>query len=200
MTEVSNILARHPDWDKSPCHLHLPSVTKSMDIISHSIDHIGPWSYLHPERLYPSGLTLVTPWKHGHQLVEENYKWALPILYCISTTQHASILALFRMSLITQHLVEEDDLDDRDSKDFWTTSHVESFSDMPDVNDCTMGMWELEDATVDAQWPNALDDRQAKFTNVIQIGNHTMNKSHAIAQHFCYARLVSLMDRLRCIA
>jgi hypothetical protein len=27
MTEVSNILARHPDWDKSPHHLHLPSVT-----------------------------------------------------------------------------------------------------------------------------------------------------------------------------
>jgi len=199
-TEVSNILAKHPDWDKSPRRLHLPSVTKSMDIISHSIDHIGPRSYLHPERLYPSGLTLATPWKCGHQLVEENYEWALPVLHRISTTQHASILAPFGTSLVTQHLVEEDDSDDRDLEDLRTTSHVEGFSDMPDVNDCTMGMQELEDAAADAQWPDALDDRQAKFANVIQIGNHTMNKSRAIAQHFRYARSVSSTDRLRRIA
>ena len=60
-TEVSNILAKHPDWDKSPRHLHLSTVTKSMDIVSNSTDHISPRAYLHPERLYPSGLTLVTP-------------------------------------------------------------------------------------------------------------------------------------------
>jgi hypothetical protein len=41
-TEVSNILAKHPEWDKSPCRLHLPAVTKSMDIVSNSTDHIGP--------------------------------------------------------------------------------------------------------------------------------------------------------------
>ena len=200
MTEVSNILARHPEWDKSPRRLHLPSVTKSMDIISHSTDHIGPQAYLHPERLYPSGLTLATPWKHGQQLVEENYKWALPILYRISATQNASILVPFGTSLVTQHLVEEDDSDDRDLEDFQTTSHMESFLDTPDVDDCTMGMRELEDATMDAQWSNALDDRQANFMNVIQIGKQTMNKSCAIAQHFCYARLVSSTDRLHRIA
>jgi hypothetical protein len=77
---------------------------------------------------------------------------------------------------------------------------VEGFSDMPDVNDCTVGMRELEDAAADAQWPDALDDRQAKFANVIQTGNHTMNKSRAIAQHFRYARSVSSTDRLRRIA
>ncbi len=40
-TEVSNILAKHPDQDKSPCHLHLPTITKSMDVVSNSIDYIG---------------------------------------------------------------------------------------------------------------------------------------------------------------
>jgi hypothetical protein len=79
-------------------------------------------------------------------------------------------------------------------------SHVEGFLDMPNIDDCTMGMQELEDTTVDAQWPDALDDRQAKFANVIQIGHHTMNKSHTIAQHFHYARSVSSTDRLRRIA
>jgi hypothetical protein len=41
-TEVSNILAKHPEWDKSPCRLNLPTVTKAMDIVSNSTDHIGP--------------------------------------------------------------------------------------------------------------------------------------------------------------
>jgi hypothetical protein len=60
-TEVSNILSKHPDWDKSLCRLRLPALTKSMDVISNSTDHIGPRAYLHLERLYPSGLTLAMP-------------------------------------------------------------------------------------------------------------------------------------------
>jgi hypothetical protein len=85
-TEVSNILAKHPDWDKSLHHLHLPAVTKSMDVVSNSTDHICPQAYLHLERLYPLGLTLVTPWKRGWQLVEESFCWAQPILHRLSTT------------------------------------------------------------------------------------------------------------------
>ena len=41
-TEVLNILAKHPEWDKSPHRLQLPTVTKAMEIISNSLDHIGP--------------------------------------------------------------------------------------------------------------------------------------------------------------
>jgi len=60
-TEVSNILSKHPDWDKSPRQLHLPTLTKSMDVISNSTNHIGPRAYLHLERLYPLGLMLAMP-------------------------------------------------------------------------------------------------------------------------------------------
>jgi len=56
-TEVSNILAKHPEWDKSPRRLRLPTVTKSMDIVSNSTDHIGPRAYLHPETL-PIGVNV----------------------------------------------------------------------------------------------------------------------------------------------
>ena len=118
ITEVSNILAKHLDWDKSLYCLHLPAVTKSIDVVLNSTDHIGLQVYLHPERLYPSGLTLATPWKCRWQLVKEKYHWALPILHRISTTWNATILALFRMSLIIEHLIEEGDTNDRDWEEF----------------------------------------------------------------------------------
>jgi hypothetical protein len=117
-TEVSNILAKHLDWDKSPWCLCLPAVTKSMDMVSNSTDHIGLRAYLHPERLYPSGLMLATPWKCGQRVVKEKYCWAQPILHCVSTTRNATILALFGTSLITEHIIEEDDTDDRDCEEF----------------------------------------------------------------------------------
>jgi hypothetical protein len=140
-TEVSNILAKHPEWDKSPRHLNLPTVTKAMDIVSNSTDHIGPRAYLHPERLHPLGLTLAMPWKRGRQLIEEKYGWAIPILHCISTTQNATILAPFGTSLVTQHLVEEDDTGDRESEELQSSSPgLTEGSDMPEDGDCTMGM------------------------------------------------------------
>jgi hypothetical protein len=102
-TEVSNILSKHPDWDKNPCQLCLPTLTKSMDVILNSTDHIGPRAYLHLERLYSSGLTLAMPWKCGRQLVEEKHHWTVSILHCISTTPNATILAPFGMSIVVTH-------------------------------------------------------------------------------------------------
>jgi hypothetical protein len=199
-TEVSNILSKHPDWDKSPRRLRLPALTKSMDVVSNSTDHIGPRAYLHPERLYPSGLTLATPWKRGRQLVEEKHHWTVSILHRISTTPNATILAPFGTSIITEHLTEEDDRDDRDWEEIQSSSHARSFADTPEVEDCTVGMRELEDAAADAQWPDALGDTQAGFSNIVQIGRQAMNKSRAIAHHFRYAKSVSSTDRLRRIA
>jgi hypothetical protein len=80
-TEVSNILAKHPEWDKSPRRLRLPTVTKSMEDLSSSADHTGPSTYQHPEKLHPSRLTLATPWKCGRLSVEDKYP-------CIRKTQN----------------------------------------------------------------------------------------------------------------
>ncbi len=111
-----------------------------------------------------------------------------------------TILAPFGMSIITEHLTEEDDRDDRDWEEIQSSSHVRSFANTLEVEDCTMGMQELEDATVDAQWPDALDDTQAGFSNIVQIGRQAINKSCAITHHFHYAKSVSSTDRLHRIA
>jgi len=143
---------------------------------------------------------LATPWKHGQQLVEEKYHWTVSILHRISTTPNATILAPFRISIITEHLTEEDNRDDRDWEEIQSSSHVRSFADTPEVEDCTVGMRELENAAADAQWPDALGDTQVGFSNIVQIGRQAMNKLCAIAHHFHYAKSVSSTDRLHCIA
>ena len=67
-TEVSTILVKHPEWDRSLHRLCLSSVSRNLDDIStfsNSLDHIGLRAYRHPDKLYPSSLTLATSWKHG---------------------------------------------------------------------------------------------------------------------------------------
>jgi hypothetical protein len=60
------------------------------------------------------------------------------------------ILAPFGTSLVTEHIIEENGTDNKNIDEFRSLSHIESFVDMPKVNDCTVGMHELEDATADA--------------------------------------------------
>ena len=79
-TEVSNILAKHPEWDRRPCRLNLPSVSREMGTISRTADHIGPGAYADMERLRPSAVTLATPWKRGQLMAEETYPWIKTIL------------------------------------------------------------------------------------------------------------------------
>jgi hypothetical protein len=59
-TEVSNIIAKHPEWDKGPHRLRLRTMANDNNSIPKSSDHIGLSAYLHPDKLCPYMLTLVT--------------------------------------------------------------------------------------------------------------------------------------------
>jgi hypothetical protein len=103
-TEVLTILAKHLEWDRGPHRLCLPTVSKNLDKLSKTLDHIGPTAYQCHDKLHPSGLTLATPWKRGQLSMEEEYPWIAAILRSISSTNNASILAPFGVSLMTSSL------------------------------------------------------------------------------------------------
>jgi len=63
--EVSNILAKHLEWDKGLHQLWLPTMANDNNGVPKSADHIGLGAYLHPEKLHPYMLMLTTPWRHG---------------------------------------------------------------------------------------------------------------------------------------
>ncbi|KAF8481873.1 hypothetical protein DFH94DRAFT_826025 [Russula ochroleuca] len=161
--EVSNILAKHPEWDKSPRRLCLPTVFKNMEDLSSSADHTGPSTYQHPEMLYPSRLTLATPWKHGRLSLEDKYPWIMAVLHHISTNQTTSILTPFGSSLITNCLTDEDN--DTEMEEHASSSQLDGSLVVPELHDTTMGMQELEDAAAEAQWRNSPSYGQASSTD-----------------------------------
>jgi len=99
-TEVSNILATHPEWDKGLHRLRLHTMANDNDGIPESSDHIGLGTYLHPDKLHPYTLTLTTPWRRGRYTLETKYTWIAPVLHRISETQNVSILAPYGQNLI----------------------------------------------------------------------------------------------------
>ena len=197
-TEVSTILAKHPEWDRSPRRLCLPTVSKNLDEVSNSLDHIGPRAYLRPENLCPSSLTLATPWKRGRLFLEDKHPWITPILRYISSTNNASILAPFGISLVASSLAGRvNDIGMEGDTPFHQ-------SDMPicpsKVPDTTSGMQELEDSVAENQWRHSEAYEQDTFLHLVQIGGITMKKSRAIAQLFRYATSANSTDQLRRVA
>jgi hypothetical protein len=146
-TEVSNILAKHPEWDKSPCRLRLPNVAKDMENIPNSVDHIGPKAYLNLKRLYPSTLTVATLWKRGRHLLEDKYPWITSILRQVSTHRNVSILAPYGSSLVTNCLTNEDD--DTVMEEQTPSSPLDGSAVSTDSHNVTAGMQDLEDAAAD---------------------------------------------------
>jgi hypothetical protein len=63
-----------------------------------------------------------------------------------------------------------------------------------------MGMRQLEDAAADVEWQYNQPNGLHVFSNMVQIGGITMNKSRAIAQQFRYVTSASSTDRLRRVA
>ena len=199
-TEVSTILARHPKWDRGPRRLCLPTVSKNLDDLSKTLDHVGPRAYLHPDRLYPVSLTLATSWKRGRHAMEDKYSWIAAILRSISSTKNASILAPYGVSLVTSSLtdadndtrVEEDAPPHQTGRSVYTSG----------VQDATLGIQELEDAAAETQWRNSetYSSGQDAFLHSVHIGGIEMKKSRAIAQQFQYVTSAGSTDRLRRVA
>ena len=197
-TEVSTILAKHPEWDRSPRRLCLPTVSKSLVELSSSLDHVGPRAYPCPEKLLPSGLTLATPWKRGRHFLEDKYPWIRSILRSVSSTENASILAPYGLSLVASSL--KDGVDEISTEeDAPPGSHQSDSSVCSSVAlDATLGMQELEDAMAEDQWRSR--ENWQGFSHTITIGGAMMKKSRAIAQQFRYMTAASSTDRLRRVA
>ena len=197
-TEVSSILAKHPGWDKGPHRLRLPTVSRSFDELTNSVDHIGPGSYLRPEKLYPSSLTLATPWKCGRHFMEDKYSWITPILQSISSTTNASILAPYGIPLMTSSITGG--ANDTEMEEDTPPHKIDSSACTPEALDTTIGMQELEDAVAESQWRNSEMYGQRSHSHSVQIGGMAIKKSRAITQQFQYATSASSTDRLRRVA
>ena len=197
-TEVSTILAKHPEWDKGPRRLCLPTVSKHYDELTNSVDHTGPRAYMCPDKLRPSSLTLATSWKRGRHFMEDKYLWITPILRSMDSTENASILAPYGIRLVTSSLTGSDN--DAGVEEDDPPRHNDSSMHTPEALDATLGMQELEDAVAENQWRTSDSYGQGSFLHSVQIGGVTIKKSRALTQQFRYVTSASSTDRLRRVA
>jgi len=180
--EVSMILAKHLEWDRSLYRLCLPMVSKNLDALSNTLDHIGPRAYLSPEKLHPSSLTLAMPWKCGRRVMEEKHPWITSILQSISSTKNASILAPYGVNLVTSSLTGKDH--GAGMEEDTPSPQSDSTLYNPVALDATLGMQELEDAVAENQWRHSESYGQGGVLHSVQIRGKEIKKSCTLAQQF----------------
>lgn len=105
-TEVSNILAKYPHWDRSPRRLKLSALTRDSKEIPDSSDHIKPASWRGNLRL--KDVSLQTSWNRGRKMVEDECKALKPILQQLDQIDGVDILSPNGTLLFNAPLAEDD--------------------------------------------------------------------------------------------
>lgn len=199
-TEVANILAKHPEWDKSLRRLHLPTLSRDLQPIR-GADHITSASWC--GNLYPRDVTPATCWKCGRNDVKKVFPWVAEQLQAIDNTANASILAPFGTLMVDLPPDPDNDESAEELAGEIPCHHDEQ--NKGDVGDQSEGLRELEDAAVNGDWDedgSSLGSEKVALTNMIDIdGTGTLvNKSRVLAQCFKYKSSPSSTDRLRRVA
>ncbi|KAI0258117.1 hypothetical protein BC834DRAFT_836446, partial [Gloeopeniophorella convolvens] len=200
-TEVANILAKHPEWDRAPRRLHLPTLTRDAQAV-HGADHISPRAWR--GSVVPQDVTLATCWKRGRRFIEDKFPFTTEQLRTIDETPGASILAPFGTLMVKPLLTGE-------SSDTSVLALMDDNIEEPEVPvtlaDSTVesdlmgeGLRTLEDAASQAEWgETSATSKGASFSNQIDVNGkgEIISKARALAQRFKYKTTSSSTDRLR---
>ncbi len=108
-TEVSNILAKYPQWDHSPCRLKLPALSRDSKELPDSADHIKPGSWRGSVKL--KDISLQTSWNHGRRMIEQECDSLKHVLLDLDKFNNVDILSPFGTLLVNASLAD-DDIDD----------------------------------------------------------------------------------------
>ena len=103
--------------------------------------------------------------------------------------ENSLILAPYGSSLVTSSLSHNDNVNNLDRSPATSDFPVES-------KDVMVGMRKLEDSAADIDWQYD-QTKGLAYSNKVQIGGVTMNKSWAIVQQFRYVTSASSTNRLQ---
>jgi len=121
-TEVSNILAKYPQWDRSPRRLKLPAMSRESKEIPDSADHIKPGSWRGNVRL--KDVSLQTSWNRGRRLIEQECDSLKHILLKLDSLEGVDILSPFGTLLINIPLADDDIDETLETLDMGSTNRI----------------------------------------------------------------------------
>jgi hypothetical protein len=198
-TEVSNILAKYPQWDRAPRRLKLPALSRDSKEIPNGADHIKPASWRGNVKV--KDISIQTSWNRGRRLMEEDCEILRDILRGLEENPDIDILAPFGTLLFDVPLAE-DDIDE--SLEYLTPSihgankGPNSDSGLDDaevhieVEDALGGLSASSDITTNLDTPQ----RRVVESQVL-INGKLKSKARVLADFAKYGKHVGSTDRLR---
>ena len=190
-TEVSNILAKYPQWDRAPRRLKLPALTRESKELPDTSDHIKPASWR--GNVQVKLVSLQTSWRKGRQLAQKDCLFVLPILNDLEK-EGADILSPKGTLLINSPLSVDDIDESLDSFLFEEASGDSNISQNFHENRI-----DIENALIEATLEDAdvVQTFRQPFDRKVMVNGKELAKSRALAQYSKYKKEVGSTDRLK---
>jgi hypothetical protein len=195
-TEISNILAKYPQWDRAPRRLKLPTLSRDSNEIPKGADHIKPASWRGNVKV--KDISLQTSWNRGRRLVEEECEILTNILRELAKNPDVDILAPFGTLLFDVPLAD-DDIDE--SLEYPTPSVHADATPNSGLDDAEVRV-EVEDALGELSTPpDSSTDLDAPQRRVVEsqilINGKLKSKARVLADFAKYGKHSGSTDRLR---
>ncbi|KAF8155913.1 hypothetical protein B0H34DRAFT_783589 [Crassisporium funariophilum] len=193
-TEISNILAKYPQWDCSPQRLKLPAMSRDSKEIPDSTDHIKPGSWRGNVKVKDASLQ--TSWNRGRRMVKQECKGLKPILHKLDELEGINILSLFGTLLVNVPL-PDDDID----KSLEVPTVASKHTDL-DAHETEMRV-NVEDALAVKLASSGSNTETAAgrkvFNSKVLVKGTTKNKARALKEFGKYRKYTSSTDCLKCV-
>jgi hypothetical protein len=191
-TEVANILAKYPQWDRSPRRLKLPSMSRESKEIPDSADHIKPAFWRGNVKV--KDISLQTSWNRGRRIIEEECEDLRHILQRLDNLDDITILSPFGTFLFNVPLAD-DDIDESLEAPTVTSEIGDSDSRAHEANIRI----EVEDALsadlVSSNTENTAD--KTVFNSKVLVKGIEKSKARALKEFNKYRQYASSTDRLK---
>ena len=194
-TEVSNILAKYPQWDRGPWRLKLPALSRELKEIPDSANHIKPTSWRGNVKV--KDVSLQTSWNRGRRLVEDECGFVKAVLTELEGTPGVDLLAPFGVLLFDVPLAE-DDIDESLEYPILDTIPADASSQTPNINSGRNNSQRVEESEARVEIEDRLDElissesvssesiqqqSGAVFSSKVFINGIEMSKSRALVRY-----------------
>jgi len=192
-TEVANILAKYPQWDRSPRRLKLPALSRESQELPDGADHIKPASWRGNVKL--KDVSLQTSWNRGRRIIEQECEGLKHVLDCLDKLDDIDILSPFGALLFDAPLAD-DDIDESLETPV-VASRINEIIDTGHDKDMRVDIEDELAAELVLSHTTDSDASERKFDSKILINGAEKSKARALKDFTKYRQHAGSTDRLK---
>lgn len=185
-TELANILAKYPQWDRSTRRLRLPMLTRDCAILPSGADHLKPSSWRGDTSVM--GVSLLTSWNRGARLIRDEFPGLVTHFDGLEDAFGITILAPCGELLVHKDLDVDDTEEEDDEAGITMDASIPASCSMPT---------DLEDAIAEEPMPG---DAEQSFSKFVVVDGQQVHKTRFLSALQKHGYRASSTDRLKRIA